>query len=166
MADQKLTELDEEISPAGTDLVYVVTDPDGTAEGKKVQISNLPGGGGGGSSIGSTEGDATAEVTTFVNGIGEAFSQAASRSEANGGWREARATSFASDGGAGWYLTLEAGITQVEVIAAEVEDDAPAKMGFFGATPVVRPQIDGSTATVADLCAALHALGAIEDTSL
>lgn len=160
MADQKLTELDEETSPAGTDLVYVVTDPDGGAEGRKVQISNLRG-----SSIGSAEGDATAEVTTFVNG-GEAFSEATSRNEANGGWREARATSFASDGGAAWYLTLEAGITQVGAIVAEVDDDAPAKLGFFGATPVVRPQIDGSTATVADLCAALHALGLIEDTSL
>lgn len=161
MADQKLTELDEETSPAGTDLVYVVTDPDGEAEGRKVQISNLRG-----SSISSADGDATAEVTTFVNGIGEAYAASASRSEANGGWREARATSFASDGGAGWYLTLEAGITQVGAIVAEVDDDAPAKLGFFGATPVVRPQIDGSTATVADLCAVLHALGLIEDTSL
>lgn len=47
MADEKLTDLTEETSPAATDLVYVVTDPGGSPVNKKCQIGNLPGGGGG-----------------------------------------------------------------------------------------------------------------------
>lgn len=172
MADQKLTELDEETSPAGTDLVYVVTDPDGTAASKKVKIENLPGAGGGGDRIETVDGDAQAVVLTDVNGIGEARSILEAKNEESGGYRSVTATARASGAGAAWTLYMEAGslqgvpISQGVPIAVELDDDGAPRVGFFDATPVERPQIDGSTATVADLCAALHTLGLIEDTSL
>lgn len=166
MADQKLTELDEETSPAGTDLVYVVTDPDGTAASKKVKIENLPGAGGGGDRLETVDGDVRAVVLTDVNGIGEARSVLEALNEESGGFRYVTVTALASSTKAAWSLWMEAGSSQHEPIRVELEDDGAPRIGFFDATPVERPQIDGSTATVADLCAVLHALGAIEDTSL
>jgi hypothetical protein len=41
MADSKLTALAETTAPATTDLLYVVTDPGGSATSKKVQIGNM-----------------------------------------------------------------------------------------------------------------------------
>lgn len=168
MADQKLTELAEETSPEGTDLVYVVTDPDGTPVSKKVRLENLPGagGGGGGDSIETVDGDAQAVVFTDVNGIGEARSIVEALNEESGGYRNTTVTALASNTGAAWTLRLEAGSSASNPIRVALDDDGAPRLGFFGATPVERPQIDGSTATVADLCAALHALGLIEDTSL
>lgn len=166
MAGSKLTELDEELSPAGTDLVYVVTDPDSSPTAKKVRIGNLPGGGGGGDLIETVDGDSQATVATYVNGIGEARSILEAKNEASGGWRYITATALASNTKAAWELYLEAGSSGSVPIWAELDDDGAPRVGFFDQTPVARPQIDGSTATVADLCAALHALGLIEDTSL
>lgn len=168
MAGSKLTELDEELSPASTDLVYVVTDPDSSPTAKKVRIGNLPGagGGGGGDLIETVDGDSQATVATYVNGIGEARSILEAKNEESGGWRYITATAMASSTGTLWELYLEAGSSGSVPIWVELDDDGAPRMGFFDQTPVARPQIDGSTATVADLCAALHALGLIEDTSL
>ena len=41
MADQKLTALTENTTPAGTDLLYIVDDPAGTPLSQKITISNL-----------------------------------------------------------------------------------------------------------------------------
>lgn len=168
MADQKLTELDEETSPAGTDLVYVVTDPDGTPVSKKVKIENLPGagGGGGGDRIETVDGDSKAAVFTDVTGIGEAWSVAEATNEESAGWRYVSAALVAIGSGVMWELHLEAGSSVAVPISVVMDDNGSPRLGFFNANPVERPQVDGSTATVADLCAALHALGLIEDTSL
>lgn len=164
MAGSKLTELDEETSPAGSDLLYIVTDPDGTPTSKVVKIENLPGGGG--DMIEMVDGDAKATVATYVNGIGEARSIVEATNEESGGWRYIAATSLATSTGIAWILLGEAGSSQATPIMVELEDNGAPRLGFFDTPPVVRPQIDGSNATVADLCAALHALGLIEDTSL
>ena len=166
MAERKLTELDEEFSPTDADLLYIVTDPDGTPTSKKVRIENLPGAGAGGDRIEMVDGDAKAAVATDVNGIGEARSILEAKNAASGGWRYITATALASNTGTLWELSLEAGSSWSVPFSAALDDDGAPRIGFFGATPVERPQIDGSTATVADLCAALHALGLIEDTSL
>lgn len=166
MADQKLTELDEETSPAGTDLVYIVSDPDGTPTSKKVKIENLPGAGGDGDRIEMVDGDAKAAVFTEVTGIGDARSVAEATNEESAGWRYVSAALVATGSGVIWELYLEAGSSAAVPISVALDDDGSPRLGFFDATPVERPQIDGSTATVADLCAALHALGAIKDTSL
>ena len=41
MADSKLVDLDENMAPPTTSIVYVVTDPDGDAADAKVQLVNL-----------------------------------------------------------------------------------------------------------------------------
>ena len=161
MADQKLTELDEETSPAGTDLVYVVTDPDGTPTSKKVKIGNLPGG----SRIDAVDSPAYASVVAAADS-----------------GQNASATSFAGDG-AGGEATLAADVSAGNAsIEAELADigsrvkafqfalhEGDLSAGFFNADPFLVPiQINsGDTLEnrVAALEAALVALGLLEDTA-
>ncbi len=49
MANQKVTDLTEELSPSADDVLYLVTDTGTTPVSKKVKWSSLPSGGGGGS---------------------------------------------------------------------------------------------------------------------
>ena len=51
MANEKVTGLVEETSPSGDDLLYIITDVAGTPTSQSVKVSNLPSGGGGGSTI-------------------------------------------------------------------------------------------------------------------
>lgn len=43
MANQKITELTEDVAPQTTDLIVTVDDPAGSPVNKKVQLGNLPG---------------------------------------------------------------------------------------------------------------------------
>lgn len=163
MADQKLTELDEETSPAGTDMLYVVTDPDGSPTSKKVKIENLPRGG----DIEASDEDLLAFAAATV--VSEARVDIEARNTENAEWRSSRLGLVAADGSASLELMLEAGSTQAAVVVAEVEDNGPFKMAFGAASPVAVPIPFDSGDTlenrVAALEAALVALGLLEDTA-
>lgn len=162
MAERKLTELDEEFSPTDADLLYIVTDPDGTPTSKKVRLGDLPRG----SKIEVVDYPASASVTPaadFVQSYASVSSSAkdgAGREVALGAevWEEhADVWAWLTDGGSGisaFYFSLH-------------EGDLSA--GFFNADPVQVPiQINsGDTLEnrVAALEAALVALGFLEDTA-
>lgn len=162
MAESKLTELDEEFSPTDADLLYIVTDPDGTPTSKRVRLGDLPRP----SKIDVVDYPASAYVDTAADSFESSAAVSAFAKDGAGG--EASLGAEVWEGNADVWAVLAADGNWITAFYFNLhEGDLSA--GFFDADPVQVPiQIDSSDTLenrVAAIEAAFVALGFFEDTA-